>query len=46
MEQILKETPHFTVLNPGESDSFAMSVPVVLLPKFSKVELFSNDTRP
>jgi hypothetical protein len=46
MEQILNEKPHFTVLNPGDSDTFAMSVPTVLLPKFSRVELFSNDTRP
>ncbi len=46
MEQILNEKPHFTPLKPGDSDTFAMSVPVVLLPKFAKVELFSNDTRP
>ena len=46
MEQILNEKPHFTVLKPGESDTFAMSVPVMLLPRFSKLELFSNDTRP
>ena len=46
MEQILKEKPHFTPLKPGDSDTFAMSVPVILLPRFAKVELFSNDTRP
>jgi hypothetical protein len=46
MEQLLNEKPHFTPLKPGDSDTFAMSVPVVFLPKFSKVELFSNDTRP
>jgi len=46
MEQILKEKPHFTPLNPGDTDSFSMSVPLPLLPKFAKVELFSNDTRP
>jgi hypothetical protein len=46
MEQILKEKPHFTPLNPGDSDTFSMSVPLPLLPKFAKVEMFSNDTRP
>ena len=46
MEQILKEKPHFTPLKPGETDSFAMSVPLPMLPKFAKVEMFSNDTRP
>lgn len=46
MEQILNEKPHFTVLKPGDSDTFSMSVPTVVLPQFSKVELFANDTRP
>jgi hypothetical protein len=46
MEQILKEKPHFTPLNPGDTDSFSMSIPLLLLPKFAKVELFSNDARP
>jgi hypothetical protein len=44
--QMLKEKPHFTPLNPGDTDSFAMSVPLPLLPKFAKVEMFSNDARP
>jgi hypothetical protein len=46
MEAILKEKPHFTPLAPGDSDSFAMSVPLPMVPKFAKVEMFSNDTRP
>ncbi|HLX37182.1 MAG TPA: hypothetical protein VKR29_05250 [Candidatus Binataceae bacterium] len=46
MEQILNEKPHFTPLKPGQSDSFSMSVPTILLPNFSKVEMFCNDTKP
>ena len=46
MEQMLKEKPHFTPLAPGDTDSFAMSVPLPMVPKFAKVEMFSNDTRP
>ena len=46
MQEILKEKPHFTPLKPGDTDSFSMSIPMMLLPKFAKVELFSNDTRP
>jgi hypothetical protein len=46
IEHILKEKPHFTPLKPGDSDSFAMSVPLPMLPRFAKVEMFSNDTRP
>lgn len=44
IEEILKEKPHFTPLKPGESDTFAMQVPLMLLPKFAKVEMFSNET--
>jgi hypothetical protein len=46
MEELLKEKPHFTPLAPGDTDSFAMSVPLPMVPKFAKVEMFSNDTRP
>ena len=46
LQQILKEKPHFTPLKPGDTDSFSMTVPLPLLPKFAKVEMFSNDTRP
>ncbi len=46
IERILKEKPHFTPLKPGDSDTFVMDVPLPLLPKFDKVEMFSNDTRP
>lgn len=46
VQQILKEKPHFTPLKPGDTDTFSMAVPLPLLPKFAKVEMFSNDTRP
>jgi len=46
MARMLKEKPHFTPLKPGDTDSFSMVVPTIVLPKFEKVELFSNDTRP
>ncbi len=46
MQEILKEKPHFTPLKPGDSDTFAMQVPLPLLPRFAKVEMFSNDTQP
>ena len=46
MERILKEKPHFTPLKPGDTDTFSMVVPMIVLPRFNKVELFSNDTRP
>ena len=46
MQQVLNEKPHFTPLKPGDSDSFAMSIPMVLLPKYSKVELFPNENQP
>ncbi len=46
IQQILKEKPHFTPLAPGETDTFTMSVPLPLLPKFEKVEMFSTDIRP
>jgi hypothetical protein len=46
IERILKEKPHFTPIKPGDTDTFTMAVPLPLLPKFAKVEMFSNDTRP
>jgi len=46
MQEILNEKPHFTPLKPGDSDSFSISIPTVLLPRFAKVELFSNDNQP
>jgi hypothetical protein len=46
VERILKEKPHFTPIGPGDSDTFTMAIPLPLLPKFAKVEMFSNDTRP
>lgn len=44
--RILKEKPHFTPIKPGDTDTFTMAIPLPLLPKFDKVEMFSNDTRP
>jgi hypothetical protein len=46
MAEMMKEKPHFTPLKPGDTDSFSMVIPMIILPKFEKVELFSNDTRP
>jgi hypothetical protein len=46
IQEILKEKPHFTPIEPGDSDTFTMEVPLPLLPKFAKVEMFSNDARP
>jgi len=43
--RILKEKPHFTPLKPGDSDTFSIVVPTIVLPKFSKVELFASDAR-
>ncbi|HYL57966.1 MAG TPA: hypothetical protein VEU51_03775 [Candidatus Acidoferrales bacterium] len=46
VRRILNEKPHFEPIQPGESDTFAFSVPLPILPPFSKVELFSTDMRP
>lgn len=46
VQAILKEKPHFTPIPPGGSDTFTMMIPVILLPRFSKVELYSNPTNP
>lgn len=46
IQEILKEKPHFTPIPPGGTDTFTMTIPVILLPRFSKVELYSNDTNP
>jgi len=45
VQRILKEKPHFTPLAPGETDTFAFSMPTPLLPPFAKVELFANDVK-
>ena len=46
IQAILKEKPHFTAIPPGGTDTFTLTIPVILLPRFSKVELYSNDTHP
>jgi hypothetical protein len=46
MQRVLNEKPHFDPLQPGQSDTFAFSVSYTELPKFSKVELFSNELNP
>jgi hypothetical protein len=46
IQAILKEKPHFTPIAPGDTDTFTMSVPLPLLPKFDKVELYSSDMKP
>jgi hypothetical protein len=42
VQAILKEKPHFTPIPPGGTDTFTMVIPVILLPRFAKVELYSN----
>ncbi len=44
VQRVLGEKPHFTPLKPGESDNFRFSIPYPMLPNFTKVELFSNQT--
>jgi|SRR5579863_1352534 len=45
-QRILNEKPHFDPLQPGQTDTFAFSISCTELPRFSKVELFSNDVKP
>lgn len=45
-QRVLNEKPHFEPLQPGQSDTFAFSIPCTELPSFSKVELFSNEINP
>lgn len=42
IRKILNEKPHFEPIGPGQSDTFRFSIPCVELPRFSKVELFSD----
>lgn len=44
--EILKETPHFTPLAPGDTDTFSMQIPGISLPRYEKVELMTFDQRP
>lgn len=46
VQRLLGEKPHFEPIAPGGSDTFAISIPVPLLPRFDKVELYSTDMRP
>jgi hypothetical protein len=43
VQKILGEKPHFTVLKPGDTDTFSFSIPYPMLPEFTKVELISTD---
>ncbi|HYK65631.1 MAG TPA: FxLYD domain-containing protein [Patescibacteria group bacterium] len=45
IEQVLNEKPHYTPIQPGQTDSFGFSVSCTELPVFKKVELFSNDIK-
>ncbi|HEY9158760.1 FxLYD domain-containing protein [Candidatus Binatus sp.] len=45
VQKILNEKPHFDPIRPGQSDTFRFSIPCSELPRFSKVELFSNDIK-
>lgn len=40
--RILKDKPHFVPLAPGTTDHFSFSVPTPMLPRFAKVELYSD----
>jgi hypothetical protein len=40
VSRILNEKPHFDPLRPGAKDSFSFSIPMPLLPRFAKVELY------
>ena len=42
VSRILNEKPHFDPLKPGAKDSFSFSIPMPLLPRFSKVELYPD----
>jgi hypothetical protein len=45
IQKILNEKPHFQPLQPGETDTFAFSIPCPDLPEFTKVELYASNTR-
>jgi hypothetical protein len=45
VQKILNEKPHFDPILPGQSDTFGFSISTTALPRFSKVELFSNDIK-
>lgn len=45
IEKVLNEKPHYKPIQPGQSDTFGLSVSCIELPVFSKVELFSNDIK-
>lgn len=45
IQKVLNEKPHFDPILPGQSDTFGFSISCTELPKFSKVELFSNDIK-
>ena len=44
-QKILNEKPHFTPLQPGETDTFAFSIPCPDLPEFDKVELYASNVK-
>jgi hypothetical protein len=45
IRKFLKEDPHFEPIPPGGTDNFAIQVPVPMLPAFTKVLLYSDQTR-
>jgi len=45
VQRILNEKPHFDPIPPGASDHFAFTVPLPMMPHFTKVELVSEPTR-
>jgi hypothetical protein len=45
VQKILNEKPHFEPIKPGDTDTFAFSIPCNMLPEFDKVELYSNNAK-
>ncbi|HVA78057.1 MAG TPA: FxLYD domain-containing protein [Candidatus Binataceae bacterium] len=42
VRRILNEKPHFDPLKPGATDQFSFEIPMPLLPRFTKVELYPD----
>ncbi len=42
VSRLLNEKPHFEPLAPGATDDFSFSIPTPVLPRFAKVELYSD----
>jgi hypothetical protein len=45
IQKLLNEKPHYDPILPGHSDTFGLTVSCNELPRFTKVELFSDDIK-